>query len=266
MSRSFSLPDTAVRRPVLAAVASLLLVVFGLGALQNLPVRELPDVDLATVTINTSYQGASPEVVDTDITELIEGAVAATTGLRDISSESRQSRSVIRLTFEEGTDLETAAADVRDAVGRVEPRLPEEADDPRVVKADSDSDPVMRLAITSPRMTTAEITDYIDRFLTNRLATIDGVADLRIYGARPFAVRIWLDRRALAARQLTVADVEQALRRNNLELPSGILKSQNQQLSVRLNSRLTSLDDFRDVVIDRVAGYPVRLGDVARVE
>ncbi|MEL7204875.1 MAG: efflux RND transporter permease subunit [Pseudomonadota bacterium] len=266
MSRSVSLPNIAVRRPVLAAVASLLLVVFGLGALQSLPVRELPDVDLATVTINTNYQGASPDVIDTDITELIEGAVAATTGLRDISSESRQGRSIIRLTFEEGTDLETAAADVRDAVGRVEPRLPEEARDPRVVKADSDSEPVMRLAITSPSMTTAEITDYIDRFLADRLATIDGVADLRIYGARRFAVRIWLDRRALAARQLTVADVERALRRNNLELPSGILKSQNRQLSVRLNSRLSSLDDFRDVVIDRVAGYPVRLGDVARVE
>lgn len=256
----------SVRRPVLAAVASLLLVVFGLGALQTLPIRELPDVDQASVTINTTYQGASPEVIDTDITELIEGAASATTGLRSISSESRQGRSIIRLTFDEGTDIETAAADVRDAVGRVTPRMPEEAEDPRVIKADSDGDPVMRLAITSPRMTTAEITDYIDRFLADRLATIDGVADLRIYGNRPFAVRIWLDRRALAARQLTVADVEDALRRNNLELPSGILKSENRQLSVRLNSRLSSLDDFRDVVIDRVAGYPVRLGDVARVE
>ncbi|MEM7598302.1 MAG: efflux RND transporter permease subunit [Pseudomonadota bacterium] len=261
-----TLPGIAVRRPVLAAVASLLLLVFGLGAVQTLPVRELPDVDLATVTINTVYQGASPEVIDTEITELIEGAVSATTGLRSMSSESRQGRSIIRMTFVQGTDIETAAADVRDAVGRVEPRLPEEARDPRVVKADSDSDPVLRLAITSPRMTTAEITDYIDRFLADRLATIDGVADLRIYGNRPFAVRIWLDRRALAARQLTVADVEQALRRNNLELPSGILKSENRQLSVRLNSRLSSLEDFRDVVIDRVAGYPVRLGDVARVE
>ncbi|MEM6589362.1 MAG: efflux RND transporter permease subunit [Pseudomonadota bacterium] len=261
-----TLPGIAVRRPVLAAVASLLLVVFGLGALQSLPIRELPDVDQASVTINTTYQGASPEVIDTDITELIEGAVSATTGLRSISSESRQGRSIIRLTFDQGTDIETAAADVRDAVGRVSPRMPEEADDPRVIKADSDSDPVMRLAITSPRMTTAEITDYVDRFLADRLATIDGVADLRIYGNRPFAVRIWLDRRALAARQLTVADVEGALRRNNLELPSGVLKSENRQLTVRLNSRLSSLDDFRDVVIDRVAGYPVRLGDVARVE
>jgi multidrug efflux pump len=261
-----TLPDIAVRRPVLAAVASLLLLVFGLGAVQNIPVRELPDVDNAVVTINTNYIGASPEVIDTDITEPIEGAVSAITGLRSISSESRQGRSRIRLDFELGTDIETAAADVRDAVGRVQPRLPDEARDPRVVKADADSDPVMRLAVTSSRMTTAEITDYIDRFLADRLATIDGVADLRIYGQRPFAVRIWLDRRALAARQLTVADVEQALRRNNLELPSGIVKSENRQLSVRLNSRLSSLDDFRDVVIDRVAGYPVRLGDVARVE
>ncbi len=261
-----TLPSIAVRRPVLAAVISLLILVFGLAALQSIPVRELPDVDSAIVTINTTYTGAAPDVIDTDITEPIEGAVSAITGLRSISSESRQGRSIIRLEFETGTDVETAAADVRDSVGRIQSRLPEEANDPRVVKSDADSDPVMRLAITSTRMTTAEITDYIDRFIADRIATIDGVADLRIYGQRPFAVRIWLDRRSMAARQLTVTDIEQALRRNNVELPSGVVKSESRQLSVRLNSRLKTLDDFRDVVIDRVAGYPVRLGDVARVE
>ncbi|MGR3315974.1 efflux RND transporter permease subunit [Roseovarius indicus] len=261
-----TLPDIAVRRPVLAAVASLLLLVFGLAALRTIPVRELPDVDNAVVSIDTIYVGAAPEVIDTDITEPIEGAVAAITGLRSISSESRQGRSRITLEFETGRDIEQAANDVRDAVGRVSSRLPEEAQDPRVIKSDADADPVMRLAVTSSRMTTAEITDYIDRFISDRLATIDGVANLQIYGERPFAVRIWLDRRALAARQLTVADVETALRRNNIELPAGEVVSQDRQLSVRLNSRLRSIDDFRDVVLDRVAGYPVRLGDVARVE
>jgi len=260
-----SLPDIAVRRPVLAAVASLLILVFGLAALRAIPVRELPDVDNAVVSIDTTYQGAAPEVIDTDITEPIEGAVAAITGLRSISSESRQGRSRITLEFETGRDIEQAANDVRDAVGRVSSRLPDAADDPRVIKSDADADPVMRLAITSTRMTTAEITDYIDRFIADRIATIDGVANLRIYGQRPFAVRIWLDRRALAARQLTVADVEAALRRNNVELPAGEVVSKNRQLSVRLNSRLASVADFREVVLDRVAGYPVRLGDVARV-
>jgi multidrug efflux pump len=163
-------------------------------------------------------------------------------------------------------DIDVAANDVRDAVGRVRGDLPDEADEPQVVKSDADADPVMRLAITSDRMTTAEITDYIDRFITDRIATIDGVANVDIGGGRPFAVRIWLDRRALAARNLTVADVEAALRRANIELPAGEVESFNRQLTVRLNSRLRSVDDFRDVVLDRVAGYPVRLGDVARIE
>lgn len=261
-----TLSDIAVRRPVLAAVASLLIAVFGLAALRDIPVRELPDVDNAVVSINTTYRGAAPEVIDTDITEPIEGAVAAITGIRSISSESRQGRSRITLEFEAGRGLEEAANDVRDAVGRVAGSLPDEAEAPRVVKSDADADPVMRLAVTSTRMSTAEITDYIDRFIADRIATIDGVANLRIYGQRPFAVRIWLDRRALAARQLTVADVEAALRRNNVELPAGKVVSRARQLSVRLNSRLAGIEDFRAVVLDRVAGYPVRLGDVARVE
>ncbi|MEY8829280.1 efflux RND transporter permease subunit [Sedimentitalea sp. XS_ASV28] len=261
-----TLSDISVRRPVLAAVASLLLIVFGIGALRDIPVRELPDVDNAVVTITTTYRGAAPEVIDTDITETVEGAVASISGIRSISSESRQGRSRVTIEFEVGRDIEIAANDVRDAVGRVRDDLPQEADTPEVEKSDADADPVMRLAITSDRMTTAEITDYVDRFIADRLATLDGVASLQIYGERSFAVRIWLDRRALAARGLTVSDVEQALRRNNVELPAGEVTSRNRQLTVRLNSRLKSVDDFRDVVLDRVGGYPVRLSDVARVE
>ena len=261
-----TLSDIAVRRPVLAAVASLLIIIFGIAALRDLPVRELPDVDNSVVTVTTTYRGAAPEVIDTDITETVEGAVAAIAGIRTITSESRQGRSQVTIEFETGIDIDVAANDVRDAVGRVRGDLPEEADEPQVVKSDADADPVMRLAITSDRMTTAEITDYIDRFIADRLATVAGVASVDIAGDRPFAVRIWLDRRALAARNLTVADVEAALRRANIELPAGDVESFNRQLTVRLNSRLASIEDFRDVVIDRVAGYPVRLRDVARVE
>ena len=260
-----TLSDIAVKRPVLAAVANLLILVFGLALLQAIPVRELPDVDNAVVTVTTTYRGAAPEVIDTDITEPIEGAVAAITGIRSISSESRQARSQVTIEFEVGRDLDVAANDVRDAVGRVRAQLPVGADEPRVEKADADADPVMRLAVTSPNMSTAEITDYIDRFIADRIATVNGVASLRIYGERPFAVRVWLDQRALAARKLTVADVEVALRRNNIELPAGEIVSNNRQLTVRLNSRLKSLDDFRDVVVARIGGYPVRLGDIARV-
>ncbi len=261
-----TLSDISVRRPVLAAVASLLIIIFGVAALRDLSVRELPDVDNSVVTVTTTYRGAAPEVIDTDITETIEGAVAAIAGIRTIASESRQGRSRVTVEFETGIDIDVAANDVRDAVGRVRGDLPDEADEPQVVKSDADADPVMRLAITSDRMTTAEITDYIDRFIADRIATLKGVASVDISGDRPFAVRIWLDRRALAARNLTVADVEAALRRANIELPAGEVESYNRQLTVRLNSRLASIEDFRDVVIDRVAGYPVRLRDVARVE
>jgi len=261
-----TLSDIAVRRPVLAAVASLLIIIFGLASLRDLPVRELPDVDNSVVTVTTAYRGAAPEVIDTDITEAVEGAVASIAGIRTIASESRQGRSRVTIEFETGVDIDVAANDVRDAVGRVRGELPEEAEEPQVVKSDADASPVMRLAITSDRMTTAEITDYIDRFIADRLATVAGVASVDIAGDRPFAVRIWLDRRALAARNLTVRDVEAALRRANIELPAGEVESDNRQLTVRLNSRLASIEDFRDVVIDRVGGYPVRLRDVARVE
>lgn len=261
-----TLSDISVRRPVLAAVMSLLIVIFGLAALRGLPVRELPDVDNAVVTVTTTYRGAAPEVIDTDLTETIEGAIATISGIRTISSESRQGRSRVTIEFDSGVDIDVAANDVRDAVGRVRGELPEEADEPEVVKSDADADPVMRIAVTSDRMTTAEITDYVDRLIVDRIATLDGVANVNLVGERPFAVRIWLDRRALAARNLTVSDVEAALRRNNIELPAGEVESFSRQLSVRLNSRLDSIEDFRAIVLDRVAGYPVRLGDVARVE
>ncbi|HUS55337.1 MAG TPA: efflux RND transporter permease subunit [Thermohalobaculum sp.] len=260
-----TLSDLAVRRPVLAAVANLLIVVFGFTALQDLPIRELPDVDTAVVTVTTTYRGAAPEVVDTDITEMVEGAVASISGIRSISSESRQGRSQTTIEFRTGRNIDEAANDVRDSVGRIRGDLPAEADEPQVVKSDANADPVMRLAVTSDRMTTAEITDYIDRFIADRLATVDGVANLNIYGERPFAVRIWIDRRALAARNLTVADVEAALLRNNIELPAGEVKSRERQLTVRLNSRIATIEDFRAIVLDRVAGYPVPLGDVARI-
>jgi multidrug efflux pump len=260
-----TLSDLSVRRPVLAAVASLLIIVFGVAALRELPIRELPDVDTAVVTVTTTYRGAAPEVVDTDITEIIEGSVSSISGIRTISSESRQGRSRTTIEFITERDIDSAANDVRDAVGRARGDLPDEADEPQVVKSDADGDPVMRLAVTSSRMSTAEITDYIDRYIIDRLATIDGVANIDIYGERPFAVRIWIDRRALAARNLTVADVQDAILRNNLELPAGEVESVNRQLTVRLNSRIATIDDFRDIVIDRIAGYPVRLGDVARI-
>ncbi|WP_420392913.1 efflux RND transporter permease subunit [Acuticoccus sp.] len=260
-----TLSDIAIRRPVLAAVASLLIVVFGAGALVGLPIRELPDIDTAVVTVGTTYIGAAPEIVDTDITEILEASVAGISGIKTLSSTSRRGSSNITIEFDVDRDIDEAANDVRDAVARVRGDLPEDAEEPRITKADANGDPVMRLAVTSTQMTPSEITDYIDRYVADRFATVDGVASLDIYGDRPFAVRIWLDRRALAARNLTVADVSEALRRANVELPAGEIESELRELTVRLNSRLPSVEAFGNVVVDRVGGYPIRLSDVARV-
>ena len=259
------LSDLAIRRPVLAAVASLLIIVFGIGVLTSIPVRELPDIDTAVVTVTTTYRGEAPEVIDTDLTEIIEGSVAGVAGVKTISSSSRRGRSRVVVEFEVGNDIDAAANDVRDAVSRVRADLPADADEPQVVKNDADSDPVMRLAVTSERLSAAEITDYVDRFVIDRLATVPGVASIDSYGGRPKAVRVWLDRRAMAARNLTVVDIERALQRANLELPAGELESDSRQLSVRLNSRLPTVDAFSNVVIERVGGYPIRLRDIATV-
>jgi multidrug efflux pump len=261
-----TLSDISIRRPVLAAVACLIIIVFGIASLTSLPIRELPQVDSPIVTVTTQYTGASPEVVDTDITSIVEGAIAGISGIKTISSESRRGRSRTRIEFVTSRNIDEAANDVRSAVGRVRNDLPDDIDEPRVVKNDSDADPVMRLAITSDRMSAAEITDYAERFIIDRLATLEGVANVDIYGERRFAVRIWLDRRAMAARNLTVADVEAAIRRNNVERPAGDLTSVDRQFTVRLDSRLTTIDSFRNIVVDRVAGYPVRLGEIARLE
>ncbi len=260
-----TLSELSIRRPVLAAVASLLIIVFGVAALLQLPVRELPDIDAAVVTVTTTYTGAAPEIIDTDITEIVEGAISGVSGVKSINSESRRDRSRVVIEFDVGRNIDEAANDVRDAVGRVRGDLPEDVDEPQIVKSDSDADPVIRLAVTSDRMTPSEITDYVERYVVDRFSTLNGVSTVDIYGERRQAIRIWLDRRALAARDLTVADIENALRRNNVELPSGELESTTRLFTVRVDSRLRDVEQFRRIVVDTVAGYPVRLSDVARV-
>ena len=261
-----TLSELSIRRPVLAAVASLLIVVFGVAGVTQIPIRELPDVDAAVITVITEYTGAAPEIIDSDITEIVDSAVAGISGVKTITSQSSRGRSFTTIEFELGRDIDEAANDVRDAVGRVRNRLPAEADDPRVIKNDSDADPVMRLAVTSNRMSQAEITDYIDRFIKDRISTIEGVASVNIYGERRNAIRVWLDRRALAARNLTVTDVEAALKRNNVELPAGEIESRTRLFTVRLDSRLSTVAQFSDIVVRQVDGYPIRLGAIARVE
>ena len=261
-----TLSSLSIRRPVLSAVLSLMILVLGLGGLARLPVRELPDVETPRVTITTTYTGAAAEVVDTQITEIIESAVSGIDGVDVIRSTSSLGRSRTVIEFTAARAIDEAANDVRDAVGRILSRLPEEAEQPQIVKADSDADPMMRLAITSDRHTPEEITDYADRFIVDRLATVEGVAQVQIFGQRRYAMRIWLDRREMAARGLTVEDVESAIRQGNVELPAGRVESDTREFTVRTDSRLTTAQEFRDLVVKRAGDYQIRLGEIADVQ
>ena len=260
------LSDLFIRRPVFAIVVSLLIVVGGIMALRELPVRELPDIDASVVTVTTTYTGAAPAIIDTEITELIEGAVARIDGVKRIESGSSEGRGQTRITFTADRDIDSAAADVREAVGSVASRLPEDADEPQVIKADSDSQPVMRVSLSSERLSGEELTDLAERVVVDRLTTVSGVGEVTLSGARRRAIRVWLNSEALAARGLTVIDVEAALRRANVELPSGRLESSNRQLTVQVDSRLKDIEEFRNLAIAQRDGYPIRLFELAAVD
>jgi multidrug efflux pump len=259
--------DVSVRRPVLASVVSMLLVVFGLLSFRNLPLRELPDVDPPIVSIETSYVGAAASVVESRVTRIIEDRVAGVEGIRTISSASQDGRSQISIEFELERDIEAAANDVRDRLGRIMDNLPEEVDPPEVFKVDADEQVIMWFNLSSKVLGPLELTDYADRFLVDRLSVIDGVARVVIGGERRYAMRIWLDRVALAARDLTVADVEAALRRENVELPAGRLESPARDLTVRVERGYQTAADFEQLVVARGGdGHLIRLGEVARAE
>jgi len=258
--------DQSVRRPVFAAVISLLLVILGLAAMMNLPVRQYPDVDSPVVSIDTRYRGASAEVVESKVTQIIEDRVAGIEGIEKLTSNSRDERSDIRVEFSLGRDIDAAANDIRDRVSRVLDQLPDEADPPEIAKVDSTRRAVMYLNLTSDRMDGLEITDYADRFLVDRFSTVAGVARVGISGARRYAMRIWLERKALAARGLTVTDVETALRSENVELPAGRLESVEREFTLRTDTGFNTEEDFRNLVIGRgIEGQLVRLGEVADV-
>jgi multidrug efflux pump len=258
--------DQSVRRPVFATVISALLVILGLSALANLPVRQYPDVDAPIVSISTTYRGASAEVVETKVTQVIEDVVAGIEGIEKLTSTSRDERSDIRLEFALNRDIDAAANDVRDRVSRVLDQLPIEADPPEIGKVDSASDPVMFLNLTSDRHTSLEQTDYAERFLVDRFSTVPGVARVRILGARRYAMRIWLSREALAAHRLTVADVEAALRSENVELPAGRLESVSREFTLRTDTGFHTEEDFSNLVVGRGPdGQLVRLAELAEV-
>ncbi|MFN3447064.1 MAG: efflux RND transporter permease subunit [Roseococcus sp.] len=260
------LSDLSIKRPVFATVVSLMMIVLGLASLMRLPIRELPQIDPPIIQVTTQYIGASAAVVDTQITELIEAAVAGIEGIKTITSQSRDERSQVVIEFNLSRDVDAAANDVRDRVARALNRLPEAADQPVVQKQDGDSRPILWIALSSDRHSGMEITDIARRRMLDRLAIVDGVAQVIVQGERRFSMRIWLDRQALAARGLTVQDVEEAIRRENVELPGGRLDSLQRELTVRTDTRMNRPEQFRSIVVARQGGAQVLLGDVATVE
>lgn len=261
------LSDFSIKRPVFATVISLILVVFGLVAFDRLPLREYPDTDRPLVSVSTTYRGASAPVVENRITQVIEDRISGIEGIKTITSSSSDGVSRINIEFDLGRDLEAATNDIRDRVSSVARMLPEEASPPQVSKAQSDGRPVMWFNLSSDRMNSLELTDYAERFLVDPLSVVDGVANVSVSGAKRYAMRIWIDRRELAARGLTVGDIENALRAENVEFPAGTVKSESRDFSVRMERGYRTAEDFRNLVLQRGSdGYLVRLGDVARVE
>jgi multidrug efflux pump len=260
------LSDLAIRRPVFATVVNLAMVIGGVIAFERLTVREVPDIDRPVVSVTTNYRGASAAIIESQVTQVIEDAIAGIEGISLMTSTSREESSSVSVEFNIERDIDGAANDVRDRVSRAIGRLPDEADPPTVEKSDSDARAIMWLTLTSDRLSQLELTDYADRFLVDRLSIVNGVASVRIGGERRYAMRIWLDKRALVARQLTVQDVEAALRRQNIELPSGRIESAEREIAIKTDSRLRTEDQFRNVVVSEQGGYFVRLGELARVE
>ncbi len=259
--------DLSIKRPVLAAVLSILLIAFGLVAFDRLPLREFPNIDPPVVSIDTVYRGASADVVESRITRIIEDRIAGIEGMRFIESSSEDGRSRISVEFNIDRDVDAAANDIRDRVSGVLDSLPEEAEPPDIQKASSDDDVIMWLNLSSDRLTVPALTDYAERYLLDRFSVLDGVARVRIGGAQSYAMRIWLNRNALAARGLTVADVEDALRSENVELPAGSIDSKERQFTVRIKRQFKTADEFSRLVISKGEDdHLTRLGDVARVE
>lgn len=261
------LSDVSIRRPVFATVLSLLLIVFGLMAFDRLPLREFPDVESPVVSIEVRYPGAAASVIENTITQPIEDRIAGIEGIRFVESISEDGRSVITIEFETDRDIDAATNDVRDQIAGILDELPDEADAPEIRKVDSNEDVIIWLSLSGEGMTVPELTDYARRYLVDRFSTQRGVARARIGGEQIYAMRIWLDRHALAARGLTVTDVEDALRAENVELPAGSIDSHSRQFTLRLQRSFLAPEDFARIVIGRGAdGYLVRVGDVARVE
>ncbi len=260
------LPELSVKRPVLATVMSLLIVLIGIISFDRLTVREYPKIDTPVVSVRTVYTGASPQVIESQVTQPLEDSISGIEGVKTLKSVSREEVSQITVEFTNDRDPDLAANDVRDRVSRARARLPDEVDEPIITKVEADAQAIIWLRLYSQQHGALEISDYADRYVADRLKTLTGVASVIIGGERRYAMRIWLDRERLAAYALTPQDVETALRRQNIEVPSGRIESSQREFTVLSESDLRTPQQFNQLIIREIKGYPVRLSDVGRAE
>ena len=261
-----SLSDTSIRRPVLATVMSLIILLFGATGFYFLGIREYPAVDPPIVTVQTTYPGANPDVVASQITEPLEQVINGIAGIRTLSSESRQERSTITVEFTLDSDLDTAANDVRDRVARAARNLPVDSNPPVVEKADADSSPILFLFMVSDKRGILEVSDIADRVVRERMETIPGVSSVRIFGEQRYSMRLWMDPVKLAVHGLTAADVQTALDEQNIDIPSGRLEGTSNELSLRTLGRLSTPEEFNDLIIKQENGRQILFRDIGYAE
>jgi multidrug efflux pump len=261
-----SLSETSIRRPVLATVMSMVIVLFGITGFYFLGVREYPAVDPPIVTVQTTYPGANPDVIASQITEPLEQVINGISGIRTITSESRDERSTISVEFTLDSDLSDAANDVRDRVSRAIRDLPVDANPPVVEKADADSSPILFLSLISDKRSILEVSDIADRIVRERMETIPGVSAVRIFGEKRYAMRLWMDPVKLAVHSLTPADVQNALDRQNIDLPSGRIEGATNELSLRTLGRLITAEDFENLIIKQEKGRQILFSDIGTAQ
>ncbi len=259
--------DLSVRRPVLAIVISLLLIVFGLMSWFRLPLSEFPDVNAPVLSVRTQYPGASPDIIESKITQLVENRISGIEGVKTIESSSREGLSIVTIELDPDRDIDAAANDIRENLSQVAGKFPREADAPAIQKSGFIASPILRITILSDRLDRMQITDYVDRYLVDEFTTIDGVAQVTLNGARRAAMRIWLDPAAVAARWLSVAGILSDLQTETAEYPAGRIESAQRELAVRVAPSFRTPEDFAQLIIGQgVDGHLIRLGEVARIE
>lgn len=261
------LSEICIERPVFATVMSLGVILIGIVSYGRLTIREYPNIDPPVVSVETTYEGASAEIIETQVTQVLEDSLAGIEGIDFMTSTSRQETSQITINFNLDRDPSSAAADVRDRVSRVRKQLPDEVDESVIEKVEADAQPIMYLAFSSTAHTAMEISDYADRYVKDQLQSLPGVAQIRIFGERRYSMRIWLDPERLAAYRMTPQDVEDALRRQNVEIPAGRIESREREFTVLSETDMRTPEHFEDLILRQSpSGYLVRLGDVGHAE